>query len=73
MSFNESCKHCRDLILVGQVLLRDDPAGQTLEAGELQRVDLAIGDHLDEVNGPLGGRVPRVNVRSVLQKNLDDL
>ena len=73
MSFDEAFQHRGDLVLEREVVLRDDPGGQALEAGELERVDLAIRNHLEEVDGSLGRGVPGVDVSSVLQEKLDNL
>ena len=73
MSLDEAFQHRGDLVLEREVVLRDDPGGQALEAGELERVDLAIRNHLEEVDGSLGRGVPGVDVSSVLQEKLDNL
>ena len=73
MGFDESFKHGRNLILVGQSVGDDDPGGQALEGGELERVDFAVGDQPQEVNRTLRGCVASVDVASIFQKNFDNL
>ncbi len=53
MGFDESFKHGGDLVLVGQPVGDDDPGGQALEGGELERVDLAFWDEPQEVHRTL--------------------
>ena len=53
MGFDESFKHGRNLILVGQSVGDDDPGGQALEGGELERVDFAIWNQPQEVDWTL--------------------
>ena len=53
MGFDESFEHGGDLVLVGQPVGDDDPGGQALEGGELERVDFAIRNHPQEVDWTL--------------------
>ena len=73
VGFNEFFEHGWHLVLVRQPVGNDDPGGQALKGGELERVDFAVGDQPQEVNRTLRGCVASVDVASVFQKNFDNL
>ena len=73
MDLHKVLQHLWHLPLEVQAVLGDGGGGQAAEGGELQRVDLAAGDGLEEVGGALGAGVAGVDVGAVRQKKLNDL
>ena len=73
VGFDESLEHCRDFVLVGKVVLDDDPGRQALEGGELEGVDLRVRIHPQEVDRTLEDGVASVDVGAVFEKDFDNL
>ena len=73
VSFEESFEHRRNFVLVGEVVFNDDPGCQALEGGELEGVDFAIRNHLQEVDRTLEQGVASVDVGAIFKQNFDNL
>jgi hypothetical protein len=73
VSFEESFEHRRNFVLVGEVVFDDDPGCQALESGELEGVDFAIRNHLQEVDWTLEHGVASVDVGAIFKQNFDNL
>ena len=56
-----------------EAVLDHRPGGHALQAHVVQRVDLAVRDVSQQLQGPLVDIIPGVDVGSVLQEGLDDL